>query len=72
MQHRTNQQRAEMAYRALNKFSVLTGVEGEEDETQISDLLSDLMHYADEQGVDFDDCIEVAKRHYDNEVKQEL
>jgi hypothetical protein len=71
MQNITNQQRAEMAYRALNKFSVLTGVEGEATDDQLSDLLCNLMHYADEQAVDFDECIKLAKHHYKNEIELE-
>lgn len=71
MKQITNQQRAEMAYRALNKFSELTGIEGEDESDQISDLLCNLMHYADEQGVDFDECIKLAKHHYKNEIELE-
>ena len=71
MKQITNAQRAEMAYRALKKFSELTGVEGEDESDQISDLLCNLMHCADEQGVDFDECIELAKHHYKNEIEVE-
>ncbi len=71
MKQITNAQRAEMAFRALDKFAVLTGTEGEATEDKISDLLCNLMHYADDQAVDFVECIELAKHHYKNEIEVE-
>lgn len=67
----TNQQRAEMAFRAQEKFNALTGIENEATDDQISDLLCNLMHYADEQAVDFNECIEIANHHYKNQIEYE-
>lgn len=56
----TNGQRAERAYRALDYWR-----KGDEaDEADFSDLLADLMHYADEQGLDFDRESQRARSHY--------
>ena len=49
MDIRTNKDRAESAFRALQKFSQVTDIQDEEPETQIADLLCNLQHYADEQ-----------------------
>ncbi|MGR5448544.1 hypothetical protein ACP3V3_01925 [Vibrio sp. PNB22_3_1] len=67
---RTNSDRAESAYRAVQKFSDTTGLDGEEMFTKISDLLCNLRHLADEQGVDYNDCQEQADRHYESEIAQ--
>lgn len=67
----TNEQRAEWAYRAVQKHSQTTGSEEEEMDTQMSDLLCNMMHMADEQGLDFSEVMEQASRHYDTEVNSE-
>lgn len=71
MQIKNNQDRAESAYRAVAKFSGLTSLNMEEMETQISDLLCNLQHLADEQGIDFQACLENGSRYYQAEVQQE-
>ena len=71
MDIRTNKDRAESAFRALQKFSQVTDIQDEEPETQISDLLCNLQHYADEQGVDFRACLDRGNRNYSEEVKLE-
>lgn len=35
----------------------------------LSDILTDLMHYANADGLDFDDCLETARDHYEEEAK---
>lgn len=64
----TNEDRAESAFRAVEKFSDITGLEGEEMQTKIADLLCNLQHLADEQGIDFSECLEQASRHYESET----
>lgn len=71
MDIRTNEDRAESAFRALQKFNQVTDIEDEEPETQIADLLCNLQHYADEQGVDFQACLDRGNRNYEAEVQQE-
>ncbi len=65
---RTNKDRAESAYKAVDKFSDTTGLEGEEMQTKITDLLCNLQHLADEQGIEFSECLEQANRLYESEV----
>lgn len=64
----TNEDRAEAAYRAVEKFSDTTGLEGEDMQTKISDLLCNLQHLAVEQGIEFSECLEQAYRHYETET----
>ena len=40
-------------------------------ELVLSDFLTDLMHYAQRQGIDFVRCIDRATSHHDEEVSQE-
>tara|TARA_R110000868_G_scaffold408587_1_gene691980 strand:+ start:1900 stop:2103 length:204 start_codon:yes stop_codon:yes gene_type:complete len=63
----TNSQRAEYAFRALKKHAASTGSEGEDTDTQITDLLCNLMHLAEEYAVDFKMCVESAQTHFDAE-----
>lgn len=71
MQIKNNQDRAEVAYRTVATFSDLTDLNGEEMDTKISDLLCYLQHLADEQAVDFQECLERGSRNYETEVQQE-
>jgi hypothetical protein len=65
-----NKDRAESAFRAMQTSSRLTGVTDEDVDVQISDLLCNLQHLADEQAIDFQECLERATRTYDAEVLQ--
>ncbi len=58
----TNKERAELAYRALLK------AEGGTSETGIIDLLTNLMHYCDESGYDFETALDFAHRHHEVET----
>lgn len=66
---KNNSDRAESAYRAVQKFSDVTGLENEEMETKIKDLLCNLHHLADEQGVDFSEVLEASQRCYESELE---
>jgi len=71
MNIKNNQDRAESAYRVVEKFSDLTDLAGEEMDTKISDLLCNLQHLADEQAVNFQECLDRGYRNYETEVQQE-
>lgn len=64
----TNEQRAEQAYRTILYFEQQPGVGRE---SSLKDLLCNLMHWADEQGEDFDDALEVARMNYEAEILEE-
>jgi hypothetical protein len=71
----TNEQRAGWAAHALLQYA--TGKEGGEElyddpETVLTDLLSDLRHYAGRETIDFKTCLDRAEMHYDAEVEEEL
>jgi hypothetical protein len=70
----TNAERAMWAETGLLEYA--TGKEGGEEfyddaELVLSDFLTDLMHYAQRQGIDFIRCIDRAKGHYEEEVSEE-
>lgn len=44
--------------------------EGEDDATVLSDLLADLMHFADFVNEDFDRALERGRQHHDWEVEE--
>lgn len=67
----TNADRAEWARNALNAFAVQLNMQGEDFETQISDLLCDLMHLCDEGEIDWSTCVARAQDHYTEEVREE-
>lgn len=39
-------------------------------DTDITDLLADLMHYCDQMGHDFSYCLQSAEQHYEEEVSE--
>lgn len=63
----TNQDRASWGNTALSAFVVEVGDAGDE-QTNLSDLLADLMHLADRQDLDFAQALMVARGHYAEEV----
>lgn len=66
-----NYQRAQSALKAIQTFSAETGLEGEELDIPMTDLLCNLQHLAEAQGVDFQECLDRANRHYVNEIESE-
>ncbi len=62
-----NNTRASFAAVALVAYIKRVGED--EVETNVSDLLGDIMHLCDALGIDFDDMIHRGLRHYDREVK---
>ena len=67
----TNEQRAVWAAHAVQQYAI--GKEGGEElyddpETVLTDLLTDLRHYADRENIDLKTCLNRAEMHYDAEV----
>lgn len=60
-----NPQRIAQARAAINAYRTLSG--SEYDDT-LTDLMADLMHWADEAGFCFDLAVECARLHFDAEV----
>ena len=70
----TNAQRAMWAEIVLLEYAI--GKEGGEEyyddpEIVLSDFLTDLMHYARREGIDFTRCIDRARGHHEAEVAEE-
>ena len=62
---------ASSAKAIVEAFAKETGIVEDGAETQLSDLLCNLMHYADTVDLDFYACIDRARRHYHDEVDAE-
>lgn len=67
----TNADRAEWGKVALRAFSAETGVHTEDLETQLSDLICDLRHFADRGKINWEDVLRRADGHYGEEVNEE-
>ena len=59
----------------MNAEYAIRGIHGEihedELESNVTDLLTDLMHLCENRGFDFLNCLELAKRHYIEEKTDE-
>jgi len=62
-----NPERAAWAALAMDAFKDATNMHGEDNETIISDLLCDLMHFCDEAGLSYADC---NRRAWENHVEE--
>lgn len=60
-----NRARAARAWDALNEYESELDIEGVE--TALVDLLTDLMHLANERDIDFDDQLRIAQDHFKEE-----
>ncbi len=67
----TNRDRASWAHEGLQTYATRTGVISEDLETQMSDLLGDMMHLARFEGVDFDEVIRRGGGHFRVEVRED-
>jgi len=63
----TNLGRAERIVIVLAAYASHQGISQEE--SNICDLLTDVMHYCDQNGMDFDDDLKTAKRNFEAEVE---
>jgi len=65
----TNNDRAEFAHRAIDKYAQGRGYEAEEmPGAAIADLLTDLLHLADQYGLDFNAILSDATLSYHDET----
>lgn len=67
----TNRDRAAWAQAALDAFKAQTGMQDESNDIVLSDLLDDLMHLAQMEGINFTACVERAVGHFVAEVLDE-
>lgn len=56
------------ALRASRAIGAAGAMDHADAQTSLSDVLADLMHWADEHHLSFDDAITGARRHYDAET----
>lgn len=66
----SNAARAQVADRAIRAMGV-SWVDEYDPEANLTDMLADLMHWADRQEIDFDDCLRVARDHFGCEIAEE-
>lgn len=63
----SNRQRATLAAKGLAAYLEAGGMTNDSAETSIIDLLADLMHLCDGHGLDINQLLERAARHYKSE-----
>lgn len=69
-EHPNNDKRAEWAAYALDEFGNHTGqARGVELYTMVGDFLTNLAHLCDRTGVDLQECLRDATRHYNAETR---
>jgi hypothetical protein len=65
---KANNDRASRAENALKAFA--DGADYDTDpESVLTDLITDLLHLADQKGLRFDDCLQLAKGHFKEESR---
>lgn len=69
---RDNQTRAYFAVPALKAFAERTGIQDEDQELAMSDLISDLHHLADALSLDWDVVLQRGDGHYQAEIRGEI
>jgi hypothetical protein len=65
-----NDERAEWAAESIRTFARVTCMDtaNEDDDTILGDLLCDLMHWCDREGIDFDAVLGAARENYGAET----
>jgi hypothetical protein len=72
MSEPSNDDRAEWALEACEAFGESTGLSVKDElETVITDLIANLLHLCDRNGISGDEAIERAQMHYDCEIEAE-
>ncbi|MBU1248281.1 MAG: hypothetical protein KKB70_06260 [Proteobacteria bacterium] len=66
MSNPTNKDRAEIGRAVMNFFGSLPGQESDTT-SGLVDVLTNLMHLAEDEGIYFQSCVETAKMHFDQE-----
>lgn len=70
----TNEERARKAGRAVEHYAnkaYTRGMDAEEPDTILTDLLCDLRHWCARNGADFDGAVENSQGHFDEEQADE-
>lgn len=67
----SNDDRAQWAKVGIDAFAKETGLDNEELETAVSDFLADLMHFCDQEKIDFNLCLSRGQGHYLEERAEE-
>jgi hypothetical protein len=67
----TNRERADWANIALDVFADETGMQDEDREIQLSDMICNLMHFCDVEQSHWELCVAQAQDHYREEVRDE-
>jgi hypothetical protein len=65
----TNYDRAQRIPPTLAAYAEALG-DGDPDESTMRDLLTDLMHYSEQSGIDFDQELRVARHNYEFEASE--
>lgn len=68
MSHPTNENRADWADSALAAFAIITRCDTED---ALPDLLCNLMHYAGQNGIDFNAMLQRARSNFEAEIEEE-
>lgn len=67
MPETSNQRRASFAAKGLAAYAAITHQEGEDIETTVQDFLTDLRHFCDGHGIDFEWICERGRGNYEHE-----
>ena len=67
--HRKNIERSGWAQSALDAFTAIVGESGD-GESDVGDLLADLMHLCDVQGISFEAALDQGRTHYEWELER--
>lgn len=67
---RTNAERAHSAWTAVQHYVNAEGLHDQSFDENLTDLLTDLRHYADEYGMDFDDAVRSSANHHYHEIAE--
>lgn len=67
----TNKLRSLFAAEAIDVFANRTGINDEDEETKLGDLLADILHFCDEKYLDFSGVLERSRLHYQAEIEEE-
>lgn len=66
-----NDVRTKFADKAVQDFASSTGLENDDEETKLSDLLADLLHWSFANDVDFSSAMRRARGHVQDELLED-
>jgi hypothetical protein len=68
----TNDERADWAFVACQEFAEATGLSADDElPTVITDLIANLLHLADREGMCVESCLDTARMHYEAEQEED-